>query len=551
MDRSSAEAFQDWSIEEADHLARGLRAAREWLALPLAQAAQEFVRQRAWQFFGFSRLEDFCRERLGRSGRWLRDLASLHAGLEVFPELAAAMVGLRRVVIRSPVAGARYAGDVLDLARIAREAEVDSILTGTIVRAASRVRVTSQLLEVPGGTVIWSDFSEIAFDDLFHLQDTIVGRLVESLSVSLTPHERMVLKADVPSNPAVYELYLRANQVLAAGVMGGEQLLVARDLYQRALEHDPNYAPAWDELAHNFSNAVSINVLSTSEGLVRSREAATKALSIDPDYAPAHARLGWVALHENDMPGAAQHFERALAFDPADSRVLEYAASLLIDLGRIDEGLVLEEALVRRDPVNVMALNSLANAQHSAGRLDAAISTFRTSLSLSPDRGAAHFQFGMTLLSKGDAAGALAEIEQETSEVWSRIGHAIAYHALGRNAESGEALAELIAKYEQDCGSCHVRFNKAAQDTLCLDCHQPFGLIDSLLPGGFQFQPSLANFQRDHRFGVASHAKHCLCLFGQGIGLVARTAHVERVPLHSLPPQRGQVGAPQVFRLCE
>jgi tetratricopeptide (TPR) repeat protein len=56
----------------------------------------------------------------------------------------------------------------------------------------------------------------------------------------------------------------------------------------------------------------------------------------------------------------------------------------------------------------------------------------------------------MTLLSKGDAAGALAEIEQETSEVWSRIGHAIAYHALGRNAESGEALAELIAKYEQD-----------------------------------------------------------------------------------------------------
>ena len=51
---------------------------------------------------------------------------------------------------------------------------------------------------------------------------------------------------------------------------------------------------------------------------------------------------------------------------------------------------------------------------------------------------------------KGDAQGALAEIEQETSESDKRIGLPMAYHALGRKADSDAALAALIAKYEKD-----------------------------------------------------------------------------------------------------
>jgi DNA-binding winged helix-turn-helix (wHTH) protein/tetratricopeptide (TPR) repeat protein len=223
--------------------------------------------------------------------------------------VAAAMVGLRGVVIRSPIVGARYTGEVLDLARIAREAEVDSILTGTIARAGSRLRVNSQLLEVPAGTMIWSDFSEVAFEDLFHLQDTIVGRVVQSLSASLTPHERMVLKADVPSNPAMYELYLRANQLLAAGVMGGEQLLVARDLYQRALEQDPNYAPAWARLGRCHW-LVGKGSERASEHLAHADEAFTRALAINPNLLMAHS---YHAQVEADLGRALPAMVRLLA----------------------------------------------------------------------------------------------------------------------------------------------------------------------------------------------------------------------------------------------
>ena len=62
---------------------------------------------------------------------------------------------------------------------------------------------------------------------------------------------------------------------------------------------------------------------------------------------------------DNDLAGAALHLERALALDPADLSVLATSATLLQSLGRLDEALALEEAVVRRDPVNVNALFNL------------------------------------------------------------------------------------------------------------------------------------------------------------------------------------------------
>ena len=71
-------------------------------------------------------------------------------------------------------------------------------------------------------------------------------------------------------------------------------------------------------------------------------------------------------------------------------------------------------------------------------------------LSLSPGRGGAHAEHGNALILKGDAQGALSEIEQDTSELWKMVGLSMAHHALGRKADSDAALAALIAKFEKD-----------------------------------------------------------------------------------------------------
>jgi len=78
------------------------------------------------------------------------------------------------------------------------------------------------------------------------------------------------------------------------------------------------------------------------------------------------------------------------------------------------------------------------------------MASFRTVLTLSPDNGVVHYQLGVLMLLRGDGASALAEFEQESIEVFKMIGLPMAYHALGRRADSDAALAALIAKYERD-----------------------------------------------------------------------------------------------------
>ena len=179
-------------------------------------------------------------------------------------------------------------------------------------------------------------------------------------------------------------------------------------------------------------------------------------------------------MRENDDAGAAKHFERALALDPTDLSVLGNAAIFLSDIGRLDEALALQQAIVRRDPVNPAALFNLGLYQRSSGRYDEAIASYRTALSLSPGMG--NVQLGGALLLKGDAAGALAEIEKETSEDDRMIGLAMAYHALGRKADSDNALAALIAKYEKD-ESSNIAFVYAFRG----EADQAFAWLDKAL----------------------------------------------------------------------
>ena len=103
------------------------------------------------------------------------------------------------------------------------------------------------------------------------------------------------------------------------------------------------------------------------------------------------------------------HFQRALAIDPTDLEVLCNAASFLQSLGRL-EALALDEVVVRRDPVNVAPLYNFAGDQRNAGRYDAAIASFRTVVSLSPNRSNAHSELGNALMLNVEAAVSAARV---------------------------------------------------------------------------------------------------------------------------------------------
>jgi tetratricopeptide (TPR) repeat protein len=194
---------------------------------------------------------------------------------------------LTSLVVRSAATAARYAAAELDLKKIADEAQVDVVLLGTIMRAGQRIRVSTQLLTTPDATVLWTNTSDVTLTDVFQLQDEIVTKIVESLSVKLTARERDARRHDVPASAATYELYLRANQILMRGVSSGQELGIARDLYLRALEDDPEYAPAWARLGRCYwLLAKSLN--SARDLLAKAESCFHRALELNPDLSLAH-----------------------------------------------------------------------------------------------------------------------------------------------------------------------------------------------------------------------------------------------------------------------
>ncbi len=335
-----------------------------------------------------------------------------------------------------------FKGKQIEIPEIARKLHVANVLEGSVRKSGDQLRITAKLIRAAEGYNLWSETYDRKLDDIFKIQDEIAGEVVKQLKVILLGAAPTVRETD----PKAYTLYLQAVQV---GRQGTPEAYTQSDaLFRQVLEIDPRYAPAWHELTRNFINKANAGLLPNSEGYARAREAEEKALSIDPNYAPAHAGLGRIAMANNDFVSAAKHFERALALDPNDINVLRNSATFLQSLGRLQEALALNEAIVRRDPVNLLALNNLGVAQQSTKQFDAAIASFRSVLSLNPGSGGAHSWMCEAMLLKGDAPAALAEIEQEKSEVWRLIGLPMAYHALGRKTEADAALATLIAKDE-------------------------------------------------------------------------------------------------------
>src|SRR2546423_4712905 len=158
--------------------------------------------------------------------------------------ITTSLAGVGSLIVRSSAAAARFA-DGFDPKRLSEEADVDVALTGTLMRGGNQIRVTTQLVELPAGTVLWSLTSQATMADIFELQDGLTQRIVESLELPLSEREARVLRRDVPATPRAHEFYLRAGQQGESP----ESWAVARDLYLRALDEDPRYAPAWARLA--------------------------------------------------------------------------------------------------------------------------------------------------------------------------------------------------------------------------------------------------------------------------------------------------------------
>jgi tetratricopeptide (TPR) repeat protein len=301
-----------------------------------------------------------------------------------------------------------YKGKDVKIADVAKELNVGHVLEGSVRKAGNQVRITAQLIRSSDSSHLWSESFDRSLDNIFLIQDEIAQAVINQLKITLLGDAPKALQVD----PEAYALFLQARHFGNLGT--DEGLIHAEQLLQQVLEIAPLYSAAWSELGRNWQNKASSELVGVEMGYAKAEECQNKALELDPSNGVAYSRLGFDSLHhEWDWPAAAQLFEKALAFEPGNAVVLANAASMALALGRLDQTIALRELALQLDPLNAANAFGLGVAYYFNDQPELAETTFRKTLSLSPNRPITRAAIVRAMFKQGDY--------QNTDEIWELI----------------------------------------------------------------------------------------------------------------------------------
>jgi TolB-like protein len=339
-----------------------------------------------------------------------------------------------------------------DLREIGRTLGVAHVLEGSVRKAGNRVRITAQLIKTTDGYHLWSKTFDRELDDIFAVQDEIASAVVSELKLSLLCSKPAVREV----NPEAYALHLQSRYLERQSTAEG--LALALKLSKQALTIAPEYAEGWNGLASVYCNYAGKGLFPPAEGFQLAQEAAEKAVELNPDSASAHATIAWIATHwAADLKTAAIHYQQALQLAPGDLQIISSSANLCRSLGRLDKAIFLQSHVNDRDPMNPVGHTYLGFFYRCAGQYEAAISSYRIALRLSPGIVSAQYNIGASRMLQGRLEDALEETLKETTEGYRLMGLAPIYHAMGEHKKSDDALAQMIEKYAGD-GPYNIAF---------------------------------------------------------------------------------------------
>ena len=141
-----------------------------------------------------------------------------------------------------------YKGKAVQLQQVAAELGVKFILEGSVRKAGQRVRVTGQLIDGATGGHLWADRYDRDLTDIFAIQDEITQSIVEQLKIKLLPKEKKAIGQAPTVNVEAYTYYLKGRQFYNNATKSF--VLLARQMFTKAVEIDPAYARAYAGIAN-------------------------------------------------------------------------------------------------------------------------------------------------------------------------------------------------------------------------------------------------------------------------------------------------------------
>ena len=286
-----------------------------------------------------------------------------------------------KVIARTSVIG--YKKTEKSVATIGKELGVGTIVEGSVRRAANRIRVTVQVIDVATEEHLWTAKYDDDLDDIFAVQGDIATKVATALPGGLKREKAPIPELAKPKETEAYLLYLQGQALMWKTDEGS--LRRSLEFFKKALETDPTYARAYAGMARAYIGLGSEDFMSWLDACNLGRTAAEKAIAIEPGLAEAHGLRAEIAFMADETADVLEHeVRRALELNPNLAQAHTILAALAGSLGIAEAYAAENEAAYRLDPLSPPTIRSLGNAYFFSGRFEDALAHWKATMEQAP-----------------------------------------------------------------------------------------------------------------------------------------------------------------------
>lgn len=346
------------------------------------------------------------------------------------------------LAVRPSDAVQKYKTQTIDIPKVAKDLNVDTLLTGTYLREGDDLRITSQLIDVKTQNLLWKGAFDLKYEKLLTVQDSVAQQIIKGLELTLSPSEVERLKHDEAVNPLAYEYYLRGIDLYSKS-----EFLVAIKMLEKSAELAPDYALTWANLGRSYTANASFQ-FGGGEQYRKAQAAFERTLSLQPDQIDARIYMANMFTDTGRVEKAVPLLREALKTNPNHAEIhweLGYAYRFS---GMLQQSISESERARQLDP-GVKLNSSTLNGYLYFGQYD----KFLGSLPKTDESALLVFYRGFGEYYKNDCAKAAKDFdhafELDHSLFQAQLGKALSFGIQHQDSESAEILRSLEKKINE------------------------------------------------------------------------------------------------------
>jgi len=359
-----------------------------------------------------------------------------------------AKLGGLRVISRQSVLHLKNSDK--SLPEIARELKVDSVVEGSALRVGAKARITAQLIQVEPEAHLWAKSYTCEMTDILDIQAGIAQEIACSVRAVLAPGSPGSGRS---INPEAQIAYLKARHHWIRWTR--DEVQKGMQSLERALEIDPNFAPAYEGIANCLAVLGYWGHLPIQEAYPRAKAAALKAIELDDSLSAAHCVLAQVYwLLDWDLEACEREVRLAINLNPSNEMAHHWYSMYLITI-KGDRQKAYAEARIglELDPLSIISNFSAAWAFLFIGDYDLALDQAGKTLDLYPDCLPAWQIIGIAHLIRGqheESVKSLKKAYELSMDSMSLTFLLAAYAQSGMQDEARDLLKELRARSKRE-----------------------------------------------------------------------------------------------------